>query len=53
MSKKASSFNPAASSRITRSTSIAHSGQIPKDCFAAKVQSIAAKVPAPTTSGKK
>ena len=53
MSKKGSSFNTAAISRITRATAQVHSGQIPAGSFAAKAQSIAAKATAPTPSGKK
>jgi len=47
MSKKGSSFPPAAISRITSATAKSHGGQIPAGSFAAKAQSIAAKAATP------
>ncbi len=53
MSKKGSSFTPAAISRITSATAKSHGGQIPAGSFAAKAQSIAAKTATPTPTVKK
>lgn len=53
MSKKGSSFNAAAVSRITSTVAKANGGRIPAGSFAAKAQSVAAKAAAPTHAGKK
>ena len=52
MSKKGSSFDAKAITRITSATAKANGGQIPAGSFAAKAQGIAAKAATPTQTGK-